>query len=178
MKRELTFSYDDTISEITFYAEIWECINHHKYVSKVKIPMSNALHSKTRPKLRARLEKIFGRQLIHLSDHGHQDCLDILRSGCNVSVIFDIGANIGQSAIKFCVAFPTARILCFEPVKDTYSYFNRFRQSGGNGHFLSDGKISKLFFTSTQNNNWYRNNSGTNCWRFCRQVRHQSNRCS
>ena len=87
--------------------------------------MSNALHSKTRPKLRARLEKIFGRQLIHLSDHGHQDCLDILRSGCNVSVIFDIGANIGQSAIKFCVAFPTARILCFEPVKDTYSYLKR-----------------------------------------------------
>jgi FkbM family methyltransferase len=41
--------------------------------------------------------------------------------GCRVETIFDVGANVGQSAIKFRSAFPSARIYCFEPVKSTFT---------------------------------------------------------
>ncbi|PPS42325.1 hypothetical protein B1A85_14950 [Chroococcidiopsis sp. TS-821] len=37
-----------------------------------------------------------------------------------VEVIFDIGANIGQTAIKFAQSFPQAKIFSFEPVTATF----------------------------------------------------------
>lgn len=37
-----------------------------------------------------------------------------------VSCIFDVGANVGQSAIAFASAFPKSRIHCFEPFKVTF----------------------------------------------------------
>ncbi len=35
-------------------------------------------------------------------------------------VIFDVGANVGQTAIRLASLFPTADIYAFEPVRDTY----------------------------------------------------------
>ena len=41
------------------------------------------------------------------------------RFGVGVHRIFDVGANVGQTAIAFRTAFPRAEIFCFEPVKAT-----------------------------------------------------------
>ena len=36
------------------------------------------------------------------------------------SVIFDVGANVGQSCLSYAEAFPTTRIHAFEPVPETF----------------------------------------------------------
>jgi len=46
--------------------------------------------------------------------------LDLKRAGISPEVIFDAGANIGQTANYFIKHFPQADIYCFEPVKATY----------------------------------------------------------
>ncbi len=46
---------------------------------------------------------------------------DILRSGVNVRVIIDAGANVGQSVLKFRSAFPYADIYSFEPVHSVFT---------------------------------------------------------
>lgn len=53
--------------------------------------------------------------------HGHQSYADIKHSGQHMGIIFDIGANIGQSAIEYMVAFPDAQVFSFEPVSTTYA---------------------------------------------------------
>jgi FkbM family methyltransferase len=35
--------------------------------------------------------------------------------------VFDVGANVGQSALAYARAFPNAEIFCFEPVADAYA---------------------------------------------------------
>lgn len=70
--------------------------------------------------LRKSLEKITNRQLIPSGYHGYRDYTDIGRSGCAIQTIFDVGANVGQSTLKFRAAFPNARIFSFEPVLDTF----------------------------------------------------------
>lgn len=75
---------------------------------------------KYRLKLHRMLEKFFGFQAFGLKRHGHRDYADIRRVKQDVSVIFDVGANVGQSAFKFNSAFPLASIHCFEPVTDTF----------------------------------------------------------
>lgn len=37
-------------------------------------------------------------------------------------IIFDVGANIGQSATHFSEEFKNSRIYCFEPIEDTYKH--------------------------------------------------------
>jgi hypothetical protein len=63
---------------------------------------------------------MLGKQIHPKDRHGLSDCADIGRSGCKISTIFDVGANVGQSALKFQEAFPRARIHSFEPVSATY----------------------------------------------------------
>ncbi|GAA5525169.1 hypothetical protein Maes01_01734 [Microbulbifer aestuariivivens] len=46
-----------------------------------------------------------------------------------VNTVFDVGANIGQSAIEFRKAFPAATIYCFEPVQKT---FEKLKSNTGN----------------------------------------------
>lgn len=74
----------------------------------------------TRSAIRRRLERAFRLQIISASMHGHRDCTDIEKSGYRISVVFDVGANVGQSADKFNDAFPSAQIHCFEPVIGTF----------------------------------------------------------
>jgi FkbM family methyltransferase len=46
--------------------------------------------------------------------------LDLKRANFYPKVIFDVGANIGQTANYFIDHFPDSNIYCFEPVKATY----------------------------------------------------------
>ena len=39
----------------------------------------------------------------------------------NIESVFDVGANIGQSAIRFKRAFPGATVYCFEPASTTFA---------------------------------------------------------
>ena len=51
-----------------------------------------------------------------------------------MQLIFDVGANVGQSALRFLKEFPELRIVCFEPVRST------FLQLEANTH--SDARIA------------------------------------
>ena len=82
--------------------------------------------------VKAFLESTFGAR-IYVGAHGHDECADIKAAyGMTpVKCVFDVGANVGQSARKFIKAFPRATIYCFEPVVDC---FNRLTASfAGNG---------------------------------------------
>jgi FkbM family methyltransferase len=41
-------------------------------------------------------------------------------AGKSIDMVFDIGANVGQSAIRFAKAFPNAQVHTFEPVRETF----------------------------------------------------------
>jgi FkbM family methyltransferase len=76
--------------------------------------------------------------------------------------VFDVGANVGQSASMFLSWFPQARIYSFEPVRSTYAQlqanmrqhpnvhcFNlAFGASQGQGQMVLQGKPD-MFFLST-----------------------------
>lgn len=66
------------------------------------------------------LEKTMGIRLYSVRAHGREDWYDIQKSGCRIETIFDVGANVGQSAHKFRGAFPKASIFCFEPVQSQF----------------------------------------------------------
>lgn len=42
------------------------------------------------------------------------------RKGLTCSMVFDVGANVGQTALSFCRWFPDAQIHSFEPVPETF----------------------------------------------------------
>ena len=47
--------------------------------------------------------------------------LDIARcKGREIECIFDVGANVGQSVLRFHTYWPNAKIFCFEPIKSTF----------------------------------------------------------
>lgn len=52
-------------------------------------------------------------------DHAH-DVARFLGSATNVKLVFDVGANEGQTAEHYVRAFPCAQIYSFEPVAATY----------------------------------------------------------
>jgi len=52
--------------------------------------------------------------------------------GLRMEVIFDVGANVGQSARKYMQAFPRAKIFCFEPVDSTYRQIEHLASSHEN----------------------------------------------
>jgi FkbM family methyltransferase len=59
------------------------------------------------------------------SKHGIVDTDDIARAFPDVKTILDVGANTGQSAIRFRAAFPMARIISFEPIAETFKELQR-----------------------------------------------------
>lgn len=62
-------------------------------------------------------------EMVHIRNLHNQDCLYLLKQVYGSSfplVIADIGANTGQSALKFTRIFPHARIYSLEPVFKTY----------------------------------------------------------
>jgi len=70
-----------------------------------------------RRQVKSILEATFGVR-IYIGAHGHDECTDIKAAfgDAQIRCIFDVGANVGQSARKFMAAFPKADIYCFEPV--------------------------------------------------------------
>lgn len=42
-----------------------------------------------------------------------------------MDIILDVGAHLGQSAVEYAINFPTARIECFEPVRQTFLELQR-----------------------------------------------------
>ena len=66
--------------------------------------------------------------------HGREDWFDLKQTGLGIDVIFDVGANIGQSAQKFREAFPQSIIYCFEPVN---SIFNQLKNNLDKYHNVS-----------------------------------------
>lgn len=71
------------------------------------------------------LENAMGVRLYSVRAHAREDWYDIRKSGCRIESIFDVGANVGQSARKFRDAFPEANIYCFEPVRDLFQELRR-----------------------------------------------------
>jgi FkbM family methyltransferase len=71
------------------------------------------------------LENAMGVRLYSIRAHAREDWYDIRKSGSCIETIFDVGANIGQSARKFRDAFPKANIYCFEPVRDLFQELSR-----------------------------------------------------
>lgn len=83
-------------------------------------------------KFRGAVDNFLGLQLFRAGVHGHSYCHDIKKAGLDVSVIFDVGANIGQSVIRFSNAFPQAQIYCFEPVSKTFQILKNNVNGYGN----------------------------------------------
>jgi FkbM family methyltransferase len=73
-----------------------------------------------RDRINRLLEGWFGLRVYSVRAHGRDDCVDISNSGTQLRIIFDVGANVGQSAKKFRAAFPHARIYSFEPEPRCY----------------------------------------------------------
>jgi FkbM family methyltransferase len=69
------------------------------------------------------VEQISGCRIYRNSlPHGTDCYLDIEKKfgRKGIKVVFDVGANIGQSAVNYLHQFPQAEIYCFEPVAATY----------------------------------------------------------
>ena len=86
-----------------------------------------------RRKIQTKIEDVLGVNIRRRS-HGARDWFDIGRSGCVIKTIFDVGANIGQSAIKFLDSFPNPTIYCFEPVQETFGELVRNVGNSPNVH--------------------------------------------
>ncbi|SHN31777.1 methyltransferase, FkbM family [Cyclobacterium lianum] len=72
----------------------------------------------------------FGYSLIKNSDRfsrGVDLCFDIrsFLPNSEIKCIFDVGANLGQSASYFKEFFPDSSIYCFEPVKHTFQHLTK-----------------------------------------------------
>ena len=77
------------------------------------------------------------------SRHGIEDVLDLSRLISPTGVLLDVGANIGQTAIRFRAAFPKARIISIEPVAETFAQLAaRTRAFGIERHHIALGAKS------------------------------------
>lgn len=69
------------------------------------------------------LERLLGRQIVRRSPGRGADLfanIDQVYGKNNIRVVFDVGANVGQSASAYRKEFPNAEIYSFEPVADTF----------------------------------------------------------
>jgi FkbM family methyltransferase len=78
------------------------------------------------------------------------------------SIVFDVGANIGQSALEYNKHFPSASIYCFEPITEAFNLLNRnteayprihcfqlaFGSTNESGIMLSDGTSTMNYLLS------------------------------
>jgi FkbM family methyltransferase len=89
--------------------------------------------------------------LFETSQHGVEDVLDMARWIVPGEVILDVGANVGQTAIRLRAAFPSARIISFEPIAATFATLQKRTQGLGiEVHKLalgSEAKTQTMFLT-------------------------------
>ncbi len=75
--------------------------------------------------------------------HGLADTVDLARAEGEIRTIVDVGANTGQSALRFRAAFPSARIISLEPIRATYDELvRRTRGADVECHRLAVGSSS------------------------------------
>lgn len=65
------------------------------------------------------LEKFFGIRIMKSLPRG-LDFISDIKSISDVMTVFDVGANVGQSAIPYSINFNDAKIYCFEPSRATF----------------------------------------------------------
>ena len=115
------------------------------------------------------IETAFGLRLFRTLPRGINVFTDIRQAlpEYQMEVLFDVGANIGQTAVSFAQAFPNALIYSFEPVRETYRHLveatrhlpnvhcNQFAFSSvsGKGKILADGvsTVNRLVGNSEEN---------------------------
>ena len=78
------------------------------------------------------LEKLMGVRVYSVRAHGREDWYDIRKTGCRIETVFDVGANIGQTARKFRRAFLRANIYSFEPVRALFQELQEDVSGDGN----------------------------------------------
>jgi FkbM family methyltransferase len=68
-------------------------------------------------------ERMFGVKVLRVLPRGIDPMHDLQRliPKWKPYIFFDVGANVGQSAIRYAKQFPSSRILSFEPCKETYA---------------------------------------------------------
>lgn len=76
-----------------------------------------------RSDIRRMLENLTGFRIYKQPPRGADIFFDIARDlpHLEIKTVFDVGANIGQSAREYLRAFPGASISCFEPVASTFA---------------------------------------------------------
>jgi FkbM family methyltransferase len=83
-----------------------------------KSQVHRALHATGWQALRRADGSVEIRRLVRLGDDPISDARYILED--NVATVFDVGANNGQTALRFATAFPRAKIYSVEPDPDTF----------------------------------------------------------
>lgn len=69
------------------------------------------------------LESLLGVRIYRTLPRGVDPFVDLQRviHGWEPEVIFDVGANVGQSALSYASRFPKCRVFSFEPCRETYA---------------------------------------------------------
>ena len=106
-----------------------------------------------------KLARLSGGRIVALESykHGILDVEDIARASGEISTIIDVGANVGQSAIRFRSVFPNARIISLEPISPTFDKL--IKNTAGLGiecHLLALGPANEhatMYLTSFSETN-------------------------
>lgn len=78
--------------------------------------LKHRVRSWIKQEIEQRLDCVVLREL----PHGFSALHDIRRREGDIRTVVDVGANVGQSARRFAAVWPTARILCLEPVSAAF----------------------------------------------------------
>lgn len=78
--------------------------------------------TKLRNVVKAKFERLFDVRIYSNHAHGREYWFDVNQTQFPTSIVFDVGANHGQSASVFSRVFPDARIFCFEPVSHNFDH--------------------------------------------------------
>ena len=80
------------------------------------------------------IERLIGARIMRTMPHG-VDLFSDLRAqlpATPITTIFDVGANVGQSARHYRKAFPAANLYCFEPLQATFDQLAASLRSDSN----------------------------------------------
>ncbi len=112
------------------------------------------------------VEQLTGTHIYRSVPHGVDPIRDIAKSlrRYRADIIFDIGANVGESSKLYLDKFPNSHIYCFEPVSVTFRqlqnnlkgnkhvdcYQLAFGSAKGRGKMVLQGGYSDMFFLLNQ----------------------------
>jgi FkbM family methyltransferase len=107
------------------------------------------------------IEQLIGIHIYRSLPHGIDPIQDIVNSlpRYRADIVFDIGANVGQSSKFYLTKFPNSHIYCFEPVSDTFRqlqnnlegnkrvdcYQLAFGSAKGRGKMVLQGEFDTFF---------------------------------